>query len=273
VTRARPSDLYRLPGHRVHRPEEAHDEERPRSRWPAATGAALLLVVGLGLVLAPRATPDGPVVDIVSEDQAVAALQLYAAQAAVVADLRAQSDIFAPPGPPQAARRAAEGVEEVERALQAAQGEPGPDPLVAEYWYADDHRDFLERLRMTGETAGQVSVLAATHDTLYGGSGSIPLQEAQHRIASEFQSTPNAGVLAEWGETLLREIDGAEVAGRAADLREDVRGQWPAWIEELWPLPAEETLRTYVAGLPQTTVDGLRGHPVAGPALERLSAR
>jgi hypothetical protein len=273
VTRARPSDLYRLPGH--HRPAQEADDPEPASprRWPAVVGVALLVLVGLGLAMAPQAGPAGPVVDIVSEDQAVAALQLYLTQARVVADLRSQEDIFAPPGPPQAARRAADGVEEVEAALHAAQAEPGPDPLVAEYWYADDHRLFIDELRSTADLARQLTVLAATHDTLYGGAGSIPLQEAQHRLASEFQSAPSAGVLAEWGELLLSEIDGAEAAGEAAGAREDARRQWPAWVEELLPLPAEETLRTYVAGLPQATVDGLRGHPVAGPALDHLDAR
>src|SRR5687768_9118137 len=104
VRTARPSDLYRLPDARRAASDSASEPPPPRRRFPAWLGVALVLAVVLvvsgliGTTAAPN-TGTAPLVDIVREDQAIAALALYGAQADAIAELKQRQDIYALPGP------------------------------------------------------------------------------------------------------------------------------------------------------------------------------
>ena len=144
VRTARPSDLYRLPDAERDAKGVATTPPPPRKRFPAWLGvalvlAAVLVVSGLIGTAAPPTTGNSPLVDIVKEDQAIAALALYGAQAGTIAELRERRDIYANPGPRDAARIAERGTNESQRALDKARSLVGPGPAVTAYIQHTDH--------------------------------------------------------------------------------------------------------------------------------------
>ena len=276
VRSTRPSDVYRLP--EAQRPSPAPPPEQPpqpsRRRFPLWAGVAALLAVVLvlsGLVRGSGTTTTGeaPVVDIVSEDQAIAALGLHAAQVSVVDDLRQREDIYANPGPRDAAARAAKGLRATQQALDAARELPGADRLAAEYYRDAGHPEFIAALDRARTEADLIALLNATHETLYSGTGAISVQEAYDQITGAFTGTRRARPLTEWAQALVEQMEDrdrleAANAGRAAAAE-----LWRARIAGL-EAPAVDELRQYIEGLPAITIAGLRGHPVAGPGLEYL---
>ena len=273
---ARPSDLYRLPEH-ASAEQQASTPPRPepsQRRLPAWVGVALVLAAVLVVsgVLGTTAGPapgEAPLVDIVSEDQAIAALTLYGAQASTIAELRERRQIYANPGPGDAARVAGNGAAETERALQAARQVLNPDPLLQSYVQNPDHAANVLRFSDAQRTATTVALFASTHDTLFSGSGAIPLEEAYKRIASELSGGSRPAPLDSWGRALMDIIEDRDGRYQALQGRANSQRMWAQMVSALQPAGVAE-LQTYIGGLPAVTLDGLRGHPVAGPALRML---
>lgn len=271
VRTARPSDLYRLPEH-AQRSSAAPPPPEPGRRFPAWLGvagvlAAVLVVSGVvGTTEGPA--PDAPLVDVVNEDQAIAALSLYRAQAATIRDLRERDNIYAGPGPQNAATAARTGAAEVQTALDQARQTPGPDPLATAYWNAADHVTLIDGLGRVASDASTIALLAATHDSLYGGAGSIPIRDAYRQLTETFPGRhPEPQV--RWAQALIEQIEERDRVAEAAQARRDTARLWRQRVAALRPAALPQ-LQTYVTGLPDTMVQGLRGHPVAGPGLEML---
>lgn len=275
VRTTRPSDVYRLPeAQRASTPPPPPEQPQPsRRRFPLWAGVAALLAVVLvlsGLVRGSGTTTgEAPIVDIVSEDQAIAALGLHAAQVEVADDLQAREDIYANPGPGDAAARAARGLRATQEALDTARDIPGADRLAADYYRASGHPEFISALKLVRTEAELIALLAATHDTLYAGSGAIAVQDAYEQITGAFAGTRRARPLTEWAQALVEQMEDRDRLTAANAGREAAGELWQARIAGLTP-PATDELRRYVEGLPAVTVEGLRGHPVAGPGLEYL---
>ena len=276
VRTARPSDLYRLPDDRRAPSGSAPEPPPTRPRFPAWLGialvlAAVLVVSGLIGTSAPPSTGNAPLVDIVREDQAIAALALYGAQADAIAQLQERRDIYALPGPRDAALVAQRGANDAQGALEAARKLVNPDPLVAQYVQRQGHTtvtSFLAELAVIGDT---IAVLSSTHDTLYAGEGSIPLSEASAQISSLVAGGNTPAPLRAWAAALLDQMEDRPRAAVANEARAGSQRLWAAKVQALEPAAVPD-LRTYLSGLPDVTVQGLRGHPVAGPALKRLEA-
>jgi hypothetical protein len=239
--------------------------------WAGVAGVFAVVLIASGLLRGSGTTTTGeaPVVDIVSEDQAIAALGLYAAQVSVVEDLRAREDIYANPGPGDAAQRATRGLRETQEALDTARDIPGADRLAADYYRAAEHPEFIAALDRIRTEAQLIALLTATHDTLYSGSGTIAVQDAYDQITGAFTGTRRPRPLTEWAQALVEQM---EERGRLAEAnagRDAAAELWRVRISRLRP-GAVDDLRRYVEGLPAITVEGLRGHPVAGPGLEYL---
>lgn len=269
---ARPSDVYRLPEHAAPPPE---DPERPQRRlplWVAVAGllAGALVVSGLARGTATTTTGEVPLVDIVSEDQAIAALTLYGAQASTIAELRSRADdIFAPPGPRDAVRVAEEGLAATQQALNAARALGGADPLAAAYWNAGEHVAVINGLETVRHEADLINLLSSTHDTLYSGVGAIPLPEARNLITGAFTGRQEPSPLTLWAEALVGQMEDRNRVQEASAQREASKLFWKARVSHVQPAGVD-LLRGYLNGLPAATLDGVRGHPVAGPALELL---
>ena len=272
---ARPSDVYRLPEHaRAAEDSRTPPPDDPRRRFPAWLGVALVLALVLVVsgVLGTSAAPvpgQAPLVDIVSEDQAIAALALYGAEASAITQLRQREDIFANPGPGDAARVANNGAAETQQALEAARKVVNPDPLMAAYVQHGDHSTTIRYFTDARTVADTIALFTSTHATLFDGTGSIPLDEAYTRISSEVSGGSRPAPLDDWGHALLDIIE--ERGGQQAALqgRADSQRLWAQLVTSAQPAGVTE-LVTYIDGLPAVTVDGLRGHPVAGPALRQL---
>lgn len=278
VRAARPSDIHRLPEQtrpNPHLTPPPPPPEPPRRRlptWATAVGTvAAMLIVSGALRGAPDPSPeDVPIVDVVTEDQAVTALRLYSAQASAVSNLQAREDIFANPGPADAAAAARQGVAEVQAALTAARSMPD-DSLAAVYWNSGEHAVVIDKLNEVYRDARDIALLAATHDSLYGGTGAISLPEAYDQLNNRF-SNPRHPELNRWAEALVDQIEQQERMVDAVNFRESVGRMWAEQLGTLRP-GAVLPLRRYLGSLPPVTVDNLRGHPVTGPPLQQLEQR
>lgn len=272
---ARPSDIYRLPKQtRASQSPFPEPDPPPRRRFPAWVAVAGVLAVALiisGLVRgATEAAAPGnvPLVDVVSEDQAIAALRLYGAQASTIDDLQRREDIYASPGPGAAAGVARRGLEQVQAALTDARRMPGADPLAAAYWNSPEHVAVIDELNGSYVDARDISLLAATHDTLFSGSGAIQLPAAYDQLNGRFESRRHSS-LNQWASALVEQMEDRNRVAEAAAAREATGQSWARQVRSLRPAATAE-LVAYIEGLPPVTVDGLRGHPVAGPALRLL---
>ena len=271
---ARPSDVYRLPEQqrRTSAPEEPQPQPRRRiPLWAAVAGLLAVVLAASGLVRGASTTMTGeaPVVDIVSEDQAIAALALYDAQVSAIDDLKQRRDIFAGPGPRDAAMAADAGARKTQDRLSAARDIAGADPLATAYYNAAGHPAVIDQLRALGVGADLVNLLASTHDTIYDGSGSIPLNEAYEQITGNFTDTSQPPALRRWATALLEQMEERDRAAEAAAARAETAELWASTVAGLEPA-AVDALRAYVQGLPAVTIEGLRGHPLAGPGLKHL---
>ena len=269
----RPSDVFRLPGAGDDEPPAAPHPERP-GRGRVWVGVVLLLVTGVGIagVGASRSGGGGtttPVVDIVSEDQVIAALTLYGAQADAVRALAKRRDVYAGGGPPAAAGAASEALGKLTQALQQARAQTGADPLVSTYWNDGNHLLFVDVLANVAATAELIAVLTATHDTLFSGSGQIPLDEAHQRLVSMFGEGRQEAPLTAWAQALLGQLEGKDRAAESAAGKAGAAQLWQSKVDALQP-QSVDALRTYLGALPPSTLRAVRGHPVAGPALREL---
>ena len=239
--------------------------------WIGVAGLLAIALVVSGLVRGTGGANPGeaPLVDIVSEDHAIAALDLYGTQASTIAALQERSDIFANPGPPDAHRAVRRGLAETQRALDAARSIGDADPLASAYWNAAAHSSVMNAFDQVRAEAEAITLLSATHDTLYSGTGSIPLPQAYEQISGAFSGQRWAAPLREWAKALLEQMEDRNRVAESIAARDRTAQLWAARVGALQPA-AVEALLDYVNGLPGATVEGLRGHPVAGPALTRL---
>ena len=273
---ARPSDIYRLPEHT--RPtadsEAAPPPGPPRRRFPVWVGVAGALAIALivsGLVRgATEAVPGNvPLVDVVSEDQAIAALRLYGAQASTIDELKQRAEIYSSPGPRDAAQVATRGATAVQKALKDARKIGNADPLFSQYVNHGDHPTIANFIGSSADLANTIALLASTHDTLYSGSGTIALDEASVRLRGLAANGNTWRPVDQWATALLEQMEDRNRVQEAADARAATQDLWDADVNSLEPVAMAE-LQAYLNGLPEVTVDGLRGHPVAGPALRLL---
>ena len=273
---ARPSDIYRLPEH-TRPPAETRSSlppPPPRRKFPVWVGVAGVLAIALivsGLVRgATDATPGNvPLVDVVSEDQAIAALRLYGAQATTTDELRRRAQIYSSPGPRDAAQVAARGAREVGQALTSARKIGNADPLFSAYVNHGDHPTIAKFLADMAQFANSIALLAATHDTLYSGSGAIPLEEASVRLRALTANGNTPAPLDAWATALLEQMEDRNRVQEASEARAATQQLWEVNIGSLDPAAVAE-LQAYLSGLPPVTINGLRGHPIAGPALRLL---
>lgn len=235
----------------------------------------MLLFLGIlgGILLAPDGGVVGdasqPLVDVATEDQALVALQVYEAESIALEELAARPDVFANPGPGEVHRVAARGVESVRSALGRARDLPAPGTLAESWWLDRDHDRLLAELAGLEQRASLIESLTATHDSIYGGAGEVSVEEALSRLST----APTAGQdpLGGWANALRAELEGAGDAALARQARELVGLDWAARLSNLQPIDAQP-LRTYLGQLPPRVLQGLSGHPAAGPALRRLGA-
>jgi hypothetical protein len=276
----RPSDVYGPPGapEAPRRPVEADDDGGPaRRRWPLLAGLAVLVLLVAAVLAGPREVGEGGVapalVDIVSEDQAIAALALHRSQAEAQAGLAVPRSLYTPPGISPVRRAAESSVTDVRARLVQARGVPDADPAVRAYWGAGEHDAYVDRLDVLRRAIDDIGLLAATHDSIYDGAGAIPLGEAQLALASRYLTgTDEQGPMTDWGLALLAELDGVESRAAAEDGRARTDAWWQERTAALEPA-ALDPLRSYLGGLPPATLRGLEGHPLAGPGLADLRAR
>jgi len=231
--------------------------------------AAGLIIAGLVRGATGAAPGDVPLVDIVSEDQAIAALRLYGAEAFTIDEIRTRADIYAAPGPHDAAQVLVRGADDVKDALEAAQKVPNGDALFSTYVNDDSHPTLRGFFGDDAQLAGKIALLSDTHDTLYSGTGSVPLGEASTRLNNIVADGSTPSPLHDWAIALLEQMEDRNRVQQAAEARAASQHLWASAIQSLEPIGVAE-LQTYINGLPAVTVDGLRGHPVAGPPLRRL---
>lgn len=265
----RPSQVHRLPAPNGEPPPPQAPQRRGR-RGPllvVGTAAAALLLLAMLTDTGPR-PPQLVPLDITSEDEAVAALGLFAAQDAATAAIGPQ--ILGQPGPQEMARKARTGAESAAVALRHARSQPASGGLAAAYWSSPGHDWLVGELRNLADLADDIGLLAAVHDTLYGGAGLIAADEAEHALVNRFRAgRPPATALAGWSDLLLAELDGHDATAPATQARRATEQHWAQAAARARP-PDVDRLRDYVASLHPALLEGLRGHPVAGPALDRL---
>jgi hypothetical protein len=288
----RPSDVFGPPEGRA-RPARSPDDAggtgpagpaghaargQQGPRWPLLAGLAVLAVVVAGFLAAPSQVGEGgippAVVDVVSEDQAIAALALYRAQAETHRALAVERSLDTPPGPGPIVQAAEHGVALVRQRLDEARSFEGADPAVSRYWTSADHDGLLQRLEGALREIGEINLLTLIHDSIYDGAGSFPLDQAELELASRYATgtADRDGPLLSWGRALLGEFEGLDGRATAEQARANADTWWAQRAATLQPVEGDP-LRAYIGGLPPSTVRGLEGHPLAGPALEHLRAR
>lgn len=109
----------------------------------------------------------------------------------------------------------------------------------------------------------------STHDSIYAGSGAIAMEDAYQSISGVIAAGDAPESVLRWAIALIEQIENRPRSDQAFEARADTAAYWAALVASLEPAAVAE-LQTYVNGLPAVTVEGLRGHPVAGPALDRL---
>jgi hypothetical protein len=277
----RPSQVYGPPGTpRPPRPatQPGRSARTRRPRWPLVIAAAVLAAAVIGVLVAPDQVGEGgippAVVDVVSEDQAIAALALYRAEAEARAALLVDRSLYTPPGPSVLVTAAETAAAEVRNRLAAARDLRDADPTVRSYWAAGEHDDLVERLERLVIAIREINLLAATHDSIYDGAGQVSLPAAAQELTSRYLTgtEDESAPMGAWGRALLAELDGADERPRAEAARAAADAWWRERAAALEP-PALEPLRAYLGGLPESTVRGLEGHPLAGPGLAQLRTR
>jgi hypothetical protein len=274
----RPSDVFGPPDGR-HRsapgPEEDDRDAARGPRWPLLAGLAVLAIIVAGFVAAPSEVGEGGVppaiVDVVSEDQAIAALALHRAQAETYQALAVDRSLYTPPGPGPVVQAAEQGVQLVRQRLEEARMLSNADPAASRYWSSADHDALLQHLEQAMRDIGEVNLLALIHDSVYDSAGAIPLDRAELELASRYATgtADRDGPLLPWGRALLGEFEGFDGRATAEQARAHADSWWQERVAALQPV-ATEPLRAYIGGLPPSTIRGLEGHPLAGPGLEQL---
>ncbi len=272
----RPSDLYGRPDAPRHEEGDAGTTGEPHGpRWLVRGGLAVLAIVVTGFLVAPDDVGEGGVppaaVDIISEDQAIAALALYRAQAETHDALAVDRSLYTPPGPGVVREAAGRGRAIVAMRLDEARQMPDADPAVAHYWSASAHDAHLVQLRQAERDMEEIAVLALIHDTIYDGAGGMPLVQAELELTGRYSTgvADRDRPMFAWGRALLGELDGVDGRAQADQARTMADSWWQERAAALQP-PVTDALRAYLGGLPTSTVRGLEGHPLAGPGLDLL---
>ncbi|MBA2729774.1 MAG: hypothetical protein H0U48_03365 [Euzebyaceae bacterium] len=282
----RPSDVHRLPP--ATRPPA--DGWPPVAEEPAATAVPRrqpprwLLVVGLlviGLIAFNAARTarsglpgDGVVVDVVAEDQAIAILGLYQAEADALRELQ-----YPPNGgfddpdrvlhrTPELTAIANRGAAAITAALRQARATGGTEPLVERYLDASDHQRLIDDLGDVAEAATAVEELESVHQAVIE-SSDAPLSVTWGSSLSHYRLVGDN--YAAWAKALMEHRDGRDRTTQAGQARAATVRTWWERVRRLEPGSMAE-LHFALRALPDATIAALRGHPVAGPVLRRLDS-
>ncbi len=281
--RTRPSQVIVLP-------DEGQDAGRSRPPTQDAVAATEptarrwvrqgVVVVGvlMGLVLVTSAFGDDDAggtsapmrVDIATQDAVVDVLGLYAAEVAVADAAAAHVDPFGLPPLVVRARQLREATAALRarvaelRVEEVAPGTPGQA-------YVDhpDHDALAEVAAEVADRAELLGFLGDVHDAIYGGGGAVQLPQAR-RILDEqilLGDGPEAGMA--WASGLLDAIDGRADPATVAAQRAAAGAEWAAVAARLGPADGED-LAAFLNGIDPGVLATLDGHPLAGPALQRL---
>lgn len=218
---------------------------------------------------------DGVIVDVATEDQAIAILNLYQAQADALRELQ-----YPPNGgfddPARVLRSTQEltaianrGATTITAALRQARSTRTTEPLVERYIDAGDHQRLIGNLEVVADGATAIEELEALHQALIEGGGESAASRAPATLQ---QPVPSAAYsYAAWAEALMEHRDGTDSATRAEQARAATVRAWWERVRQLEPGSMAE-LHFALRALPDTTIAALRDHPVAGPALQRLAS-
>lgn len=272
MPRTRPTDVYGAP---VVQPvaTTAPGPGQSPARHHGHRGGGVVLAIAASLLIAVAlagAMLDTSASDPVDEAHAILALRLFERQAAASEQLNQRIDVYAPPGPGDAARTAETAAAEIRALVVEARGvllvSPGAD-----YGTDPAHDGFVAALEELAFTARASALLAAVHDAVFAGTGSVPLGEAQQYVTNVAALVPSGSPLGRWATALLGAIDGHDRHGEAESARAETQGVWATQVGALAP-PALPKLRTVVAHVPRPVLESLRGDVTLGSALQRLEA-
>lgn len=234
-----------------------------------AVGLVALAVVGSGLLGDSGAPPPAELTtDVATEDAVVTVLQLFAAETALPDAVRDDGDPFALPGVLARAQALTRAIAQAEATLAATRDtEVAPGTPAATYASHSDHDVLLDVARGVADHATELSVLHEVHTTLLTGASTVTPDESRQHIA-QAQTSEHEQVRA-WGLALQQVIDGPADPQGAEAARLAAGQDWRAEADRLAPAALQD-LTAFLNGIDQGVLAALDGHPVAGPALQRL---
>ncbi|WP_108668621.1 hypothetical protein [Euzebya rosea] len=276
--RPRPHDPERQAG-RPRRHDPARAEEAGASvarRWVRRGVLVVGLLMGLVLVTSSFGRDDAgnarvPMrVDVATQDAVVDVLMLYSAEVDVADAAAAHVDPFGLPPLAVRARQLREATAALREGLvdlridQVAPNTPGQAYV--------DHPDHDALATVADEVATHAELLGFlgdVHDTLYGGAGAVGIPRARSLLDGQILPAggPDAGMA--WARGLLDAIDGRADASVVAAQRAAAGAEWTASANRLGPADGAD-LAAFLNGIDPGVLATLDGHPVAGPALQRL---
>jgi hypothetical protein len=219
--------------------------------------------------------PGDGVVDVAAEDQAIAMLGLYRSEVDVLSDL-----LYPPNGgfddpdrvlsqPQQLSATASRGAQSVSAALRSARSTSETQPLVERYLYGSDHDRLVDNLGTVAAEATAIELLESAHQAVIEGSGPPPSPSELRRLASRSSTLGDA--YAGWAQALGEHTRGSDRSAQAQQARAATVRSWWDRVRRLQP-GSQAELHFALRALPDATITALRGHPVAGPALQRLDS-
>jgi hypothetical protein len=244
----------------------------------AAVGLVVVLVIGVVLTTSQGGEP-GPTspaeedagIDIATEDAVVGVLQLFATEVALTDAAATDGDAFALPGPAGRVQAMRQQVE-VASGMLTATREAGLAPGTPGMTYAQDpdHDALLAAAAEVAAVGADLGYLNDLHLSLLTGSGTATLGDAPQRLSalSERYGTEPLGL---WATALAQVLatPGPEAAAVADGARAAAGASWVQTADRIAPAALDD-LTAFLNGIDPAVLAALEGHPVAGPALQRL---
>jgi hypothetical protein len=249
-------------------PDDARGPGRRRRLGVAAGALAAAAVLGGALLPGAGTAPPPLVTDVVTEDAVVAVLRLFAAEAALADPLADPAAPFALPGPAgraAALRDAAAAARAEVAALRDAR--VGPGTPAEDYAASPDHDALLQVVDDLVRHTEVVAGLEEVHATVTTGAAVTTPAEAAaavDRAAAEARPALRA-----WAQALQAALARSGDAAQLAAARAAAQSAWRADADRVAPAALGD-LTAFLSGIDPGVLAALDGHPVAGPALDRL---